>query len=363
MKSTGKGKVMPLLLVEGYIGQDEKLDYQPFIDAVNQIAAAGHKKAKMRINCGGGSIISAFAMFDYARESGIEWEVHVIGMAASMGGVLSQVARKGNRKISSNAFFMAHRAVGGVVGTADKMKSEAEALEKMEGRAIALYVEQTGKTEEEISAMFKSEKDTWLTAQEAVEWGFFDEVVEPENALLITDKPTSANIGEMVMKFQTPKPIMLKPELLAKLGLKEDASQTQIEAAMESKLNEIATMKADALKKEEQEATELLNNAVTAGMVAEAQKDAVMQVIKTNPGAAKTMLAAMKAPEQAPAAAAVPTMEALIKQFTPAAPGRENWTFQEWQRRDMPGLMKMKTEKPEQYKALLDATGLKISQQ
>ena len=362
MQLKGKSpKVLPLILVEGYIGEGEELDYAPFVAALQRIKESGHSKAKLRINCGGGSILSGFAMYDAAQESGLEFEVQIIGIAASMGSILSQIAQPGKRFMSKNAFLMTHRGSGKVEGDADKMQAYADNLRKLESRAAAIYADRTGKSEQVVmSELMVSGIDKWMTADEAKEYGLIDEIIDPVNPLVVPEMKSNKDVATMVMMYKTNPHIMLKPDLLARLGLPENASAAEIEAAVEKNLGDIATMKAAQIAKEEQEATAMVESAITDGVIDAKDKDAVMAQVKLNPAGAKAMLMMVKKPA---AQQPVPEMRTLFTPEQKASDDRKDWSLTDWQKKDAAGLLKMKAEKPTDFQALVAKSGVKISGQ
>lgn len=358
MQLGSKAKVLPLLLIEGYLGPEEDLDYAPFVDAIAKLKESGHKKAKLRINCGGGSITSGLAMYDAAIESGIDFETHIIGIAASMGGIIAQIAKPGKRKMSANAFFMTHRASARIEGDAETIASMAETLRKMEERAANIFSNRTGKPVEEVMLLMKSGVDKWMNAEEAKTYGLVDEIVDPENPLVVPEMKGEKDLATMVMMYQTKPNIMLKPDLLAKLGLKDNASAAEIEAAVETILNSNATMKAEIKSKEDQDAENVVNQAVTDGLIDEKDKPSMLAQAKANLEGTKTLLMMVK--KQRPAAPA--EMRSLINpEQKTVDQERKDWSLTDWQKKDAAGLIKMKSEKPDQYNELVKKSGVKIA--
>jgi len=77
-------------------------------------------------------------------------------------------------EMASGALFMVHNASGMAYGDKTDMRNTADLLEKVEGTIVAGYVEKTGKDAEDIAAMM--EKETWMTADEALANGFVDRI-------------------------------------------------------------------------------------------------------------------------------------------------------------------------------------------
>lgn len=132
----------------------------------------------LEISSLGGSVFEGVAIFNalkrYAEQAGNTLTVRVMGVAAS---IASYIAMAGQKVVMpANTYLMVHKPWGGVAGNADEMRDYADVLDKIEGSLIGAYMARSGKSEDEIRDMLS--KDTWLTAAEAVEHGFADEVVD-----------------------------------------------------------------------------------------------------------------------------------------------------------------------------------------
>ena len=125
----------------------------------------------------GGSVDAGFAVWDQIKAISSPVTTLVTGLAASMGSILSLVAPKGRRFATPNARILIHQPSihGGVRGQASDLEIHAREILKLRARIIALYVEATGKDRDTIAAAI--ERDTWLSADEAKEFGLIDKVV------------------------------------------------------------------------------------------------------------------------------------------------------------------------------------------
>ena len=132
----------------------------------------------VRINSPGGSVFDGMAIHNAIKDySGGKKTVIVDGLAAS---AASYIALAGDHvKINQGAFFMIHDAWSLVIGNAEDMIKEAELLEKIDGQIAGFYERKTGRSTEEIKQ--KMSEETWFTADEALEFGLVDEVIEDEN--------------------------------------------------------------------------------------------------------------------------------------------------------------------------------------
>lgn len=126
------------------------------------------------INSDGGSVFESFAIFNQFRRAEGHVTVHVDGVAASGASV---IAMSGDEiHIASNAFMMIHNASGLVLGDAEDMRFVADKLDRLSGSVEAIYASRTGNSREQLAEWMAGE--TWFDAEEAVEHGFADSVVE-----------------------------------------------------------------------------------------------------------------------------------------------------------------------------------------
>ncbi len=129
------------------------------------------------INSPGGSVDSGFAVWDQVKMITSPVTTLVTGLAASMGSVLSLCASPKKRFATEHARIMIHQPSisGPVQGQATDLNIHAEEIIKTKNQLIDLYTKHTGKKREEIAKAL--DRDTWLTAQEALEFGLLDKIV------------------------------------------------------------------------------------------------------------------------------------------------------------------------------------------
>jgi ATP-dependent Clp protease protease subunit len=135
------------------------------------------KPITLMINSPGGSVDAGFAVWDQMRMISSPVTTVVTGLAASMGSILSLCAGRGRRLSTPNARFLIHQPSihGGLRGQASDLEIHAREILKTRARIVQLYVEATGKDRETIAAAI--ERDTWLSAEEAKDFGLIDKVV------------------------------------------------------------------------------------------------------------------------------------------------------------------------------------------
>ena len=134
------------------------------------------KEIFLYINSPGGSISSGMAIYDTMQFIKPNVSTLCIGMAASMGAFLLQAGAKGKRFALPNSTVMIHQPLGGFQGQATDIEIHAKYILSLRERLYNLMSEHTGRTVEEIAR--DSERDNFLTAKEAVEYGLIDQVLQ-----------------------------------------------------------------------------------------------------------------------------------------------------------------------------------------
>lgn len=129
------------------------------------------------INSPGGSVDAGFAIWDQVKMISAPVTTLVTGLAASMGSVLSLCAAPKRRFATKNARFMIHQPlIAGVIkGQATDLEIHAKEILKTRKNLVDIYVDATGKDAETIEKAI--DRDTWMTADEAKEFGLLDKVV------------------------------------------------------------------------------------------------------------------------------------------------------------------------------------------
>ena len=128
------------------------------------------------INSPGGSVSAGFAIYDTMQYIKCDVSTICIGMAASMGAFLLSGGAKGKRLALPNAEIMIHQPSGGARGQETEIRIVAENILKTRKKLNEILAANTGKSVEEISR--DTERDNYMTAQEAVAYGLIDSVVE-----------------------------------------------------------------------------------------------------------------------------------------------------------------------------------------
>ena len=127
------------------------------------------------INSPGGSVTAGMAIYDTMQYVKCDVCTYCMGMAASMGAFLLSGGTKGKRLALPNAEIMIHQPLGGAQGQATEIQIAAEHILKTKEKLNKILAENCGKSYEEICAA--TDRDNWLTADEAKEFGIIDKVV------------------------------------------------------------------------------------------------------------------------------------------------------------------------------------------
>lgn len=207
----------------GSIGEDwwtgEGITLESVRDEIGQI------KGDIVLNIAslGGSLIDALAIHDMLKTHQGQVVSNIIGATASAGTIIAMAGD--HVKISENSLFLSHKASSGVWGNADDMRKAADDLEKFDSRIIAIYKKKTKKKDEDIVNLMKEDK--WITADEALSFGFVDEIYKPEKVLNKADIDALNSIKPLPQNFNNKmenNDSTLKQSILNLVGFKNDAA-------------------------------------------------------------------------------------------------------------------------------------------
>ena len=134
------------------------------------------KDINLYINSPGGSVTAGMAIYDTMQYVKCDVSTMCMGLAASMGAFLLSGGTKGKRLALPNAEIMIHQPSGGAQGQATEIEIAAEHILRTKKKLNTILSENTGQPYETI--VKDTERDNWLTAQEALEYGLIDKVME-----------------------------------------------------------------------------------------------------------------------------------------------------------------------------------------
>jgi ATP-dependent Clp protease, protease subunit len=140
------------------------------------LAAEDSKDIHLYINSPGGSVSAGMAIYDTMQYVKPDVVTVAMGLAASMGQFLLTAGAKGKRYATPHARIMMHQPSGGMGGSASDIRIQAEQMLHTKRQMAQLNAMHTGRTVAEIEN--DSDRDRWFTAEEALEYGFVDHVVQ-----------------------------------------------------------------------------------------------------------------------------------------------------------------------------------------
>ncbi|MCQ2504137.1 MAG: ATP-dependent Clp protease proteolytic subunit [Saccharofermentans sp.] len=134
------------------------------------------KDIQFYINSPGGSVTDGLMIYDTMKLIKPDVQTICMGMAASMGSVLLAAGTKGKRCILPNAEVMIHQPLGGAQGQATEILIAAEHIKDTRTRLNQILADACGRPLEDL--MRDTDRDHWMTAQEALEYGIVDKILE-----------------------------------------------------------------------------------------------------------------------------------------------------------------------------------------
>lgn len=139
-----------------------------------------NREVNVYINSPGGSVTAGLAMYDTLQYMPCPVATWCIGQAASMGAVLLAAGTTGKRHALPNARIMIHQPWGGAQGTASDIQIQAAEIERLKTILNEILARHSGKTIEDLHR--DTDRDKFMSAHEALEYGLIDKVVDPNKA-------------------------------------------------------------------------------------------------------------------------------------------------------------------------------------
>ncbi|HET90982.1 MAG TPA: ATP-dependent Clp protease proteolytic subunit [Chloroflexi bacterium] len=185
IETTGRGEraydIYSLLLKERIIFVGMPINDQIANLVVAQLLYLDHdnpdRPIMMYINCPGGIVYHGLAIYDTMQQVRAPVSTTAVGVTASMGTVLLAAGAKGQRYALPHATVHMHPAGGSAQGYAPDVEIQYKELKRVEDLIHKLLAQHTGQSVEQIAADF--DRDRFMSAQEAVEYGLVDQVLDP----------------------------------------------------------------------------------------------------------------------------------------------------------------------------------------
>lgn len=337
---------------------------QAFADEMQMLVDFGVKEIHININSPGGSIIEGFSIFSAIANSEAEVHTHIVGIAASMAGVIAMAGDK----ITMVDFgkLMIHNPSG----SSDPDENEQNALDSLKDSLLVIFKNRTNKSKEELSEIMDNE--TWLNPKEALKGGFIDEIVSSKHKDKKRKRQPVAEITNILQSITNTSKTEKMKKVCKYLNLSEDATEESILDAIKEindKLTESVTNletketelvdanKTIETQKEtitgfEDKHTELteslvdetLEKAVEDGVIQEDKKEEIKDHYKNDLTGLKLILGNIKSPAQ------IITDKLEGEGGSTEIPeDRKDWNLRKWEKDDAVGLEKIRNDSPKLY--------------
>ncbi|HBD01634.1 MAG TPA: peptidase [Lachnoclostridium sp.] len=147
-----------------------------------QLAEANGEEIEVEINSPGGNIFAGSEIYTALRSYKGNKKIRIVGLAGSAASV---IAEAGESEISPTAMYMIHKVSSYASGNHKAMEHQSEVLKMADESIVNAYVDKTGMSKEELLSMM--DKETWLSAQQAVDYGFVDKVMFQDSRIPLTN--------------------------------------------------------------------------------------------------------------------------------------------------------------------------------
>lgn len=211
---------------------DEDVTPKAIRDALKELGPI--KNIDVHLNSYGGSCVAGNAIINlldsYKRKNNATVTVYIEGIAASMGSGIASVGDK--VYMAANSLYMLHLPLTLAYGNKDELQEQISLLEKVEDTLVSNYMRRFTGTEDELRSMMADE--TWLTAEEAKEYGFVDEIIEGVNVaasakgIKIGDQIFENKVADMIknkypnIKIEKEEKNLTYDESLSEYGITQD---------------------------------------------------------------------------------------------------------------------------------------------
>lgn len=218
------------LLLYGEIGAwADSLDAD---SVLSQLEALDSDEIAVRIHSSGGLVMEGLAIYNRLKNSPKRVTVYIDGLAAS---IASVIAMAGDHVVMpENSWLMVHKPHLQTAGTANDLRKNADVLDSFEQTLIQIYKVKTGLPEEIIKEML--EKETWISAKDALEKGFVDEIQQPIKAAAHIDLSALKSVPKEVSQMTDAALAENKAELERVNAIQSLALKHKIPASMATNL-------------------------------------------------------------------------------------------------------------------------------
>lgn len=321
----------------------------------------------LKLHTVGGSVFDGNLIFNALQNSKADIRIEIIGLAASMGSVITMSRNK--VYMVENGFLMIHAPSGWTDGTAQEHEETAKLLRSIETNFTKKLIARTGKDNEYVSKWMIG--DNWFDAEKALKEGLISGIIEPE-AEIETFNPEDVGLTETRNRFAA---VLMSPPnkqsiiditdmkklLIAALGLMsvtEESSDTAVveavkglltakETELNKQINDLKTAKDKAEGELANQKKETIATMLAGANLTDEEKKTYESIGMTSGiEALQTVLAKSNKPQ-------APNITGVIQGKT-AQGGRADWDFDKWQKEDPQGLEVMAKTDPEAFQILFN---------
>lgn len=309
-------------------------------------------KISVRINSIGGSVLEGYSIVSAIINSTVQTDTYIDGLAASIAGVIAVSGKK--CYMMDYGTLMMHNPSGG---------NDKNITALVKDTLVTILSNRTSKSNEEIDTMMT--KETWLSANEALNMGLVDEVVSSGKKIKMQKTESLYNMALVYNKLINPKTQTME-KVTNFLKLKNEASEEEVVSAIEQKDTMLAeknaeieklTARIEEFEKEAKEAkdaaiadmknkaTLLVENAIKDKKIDESKKDEMIDLAVSNFSLVENMVSKINNVKDA---VKVFNVSNVVKNDSDKA----EWTIRDYEKKDPKGLEKIKNETPEIYKEM-----------
>lgn len=357
----------------GIIWEGDGVYFTRVLNEVERI----HDNITIKLHTFGGSVFDGNLIYNVCNTSTKIDRIEIIGIAASMGAIISQSRKK--VLMVKNGFMMIHPPSGYANGTAKDLKATVNLLEQMEKNFCNDLSATTGKTTKWIQENWLDGSDHWFSAEQALKENLIDGIIENETEVDRFDPSEINDENEVYARYAAlyiPNNVnnnstqkAMKQPLIQALGLqgvneqssdtavidavkaKNEADKNQLQAELAAEKQKVSDLEAKLTAQSENAITAFLDEKEKAGAFQKEHRKTYEDIGKSSGiEALQTILG--NAPVQHPS-----IYGQIINGSGKENPigGRETWTFAQWQENDPKGLEKLSQEKPEEFEKLFNA--------
>lgn len=196
-----KSEIEADVLIYGVIGDswfEESITAKRFVSEFKELEKTC-SRVNIHINSPGGSVFDGLAIFNAIQQSKVQIHTYNDGLAASMGAII--LLSGGTVHSAKNALVMLHSPMGGVYGTEKDIQNYLSVLEKVKGSLVSCISSKSGAKPEDIEKKYFDFADHWLTAEEAKNEGFIDEI--ESNEAKVPENVSSMSYTDIVNEFDS----------------------------------------------------------------------------------------------------------------------------------------------------------------